>query len=113
MSEVKFYLDENMDVEIAEQMSRHGVDIVTARDLGKLGETDEKHLGYASETGRILCTHDQDFLRLHAEGVPHAGIAFGAQYLATVGGWVRALRELHATTTAEDMVGQVQYLKVK
>jgi hypothetical protein len=62
---------------------------------------------------RVLCTQDQDFLRLAKVNYEHAGIAFGVQYGATIGGWVRALRDLHATTTAEEMQQQVRFLNVK
>jgi hypothetical protein len=50
---------------------------------------------------------------MNAEGMEHAGIAFGEQYGSTIGGWVKALRKLHATMTAEDIQGQVIYLSVK
>ena len=50
---------------------------------------------------------------MNAEGIEHSGIAFGEQYQAGVGGWVKALRNLHATKTAEEMIGQVKFLSVK
>jgi hypothetical protein len=58
-------------------MNARGIDAVTVRDLKLLGDTDINHLQRASEMGRVLCTYDQDFLRLHAEGHLHMGIAFG------------------------------------
>ena len=61
----------------------------------------------------VLCTYDQDFLSLHAEGTKHAGIVFAEQYQARVGGWVRKLLQLHAETSAEDMIGQVIFINVK
>jgi hypothetical protein len=102
-----------MDLEIAAQLKRNGIDVVTVRELGLLGDTDANHLQLAAQMGRVLCTHDQDFLRMNAEGMEHAGIAFGEQYGSTIGGWVKALRKLHATMTAEDIQGQVIYLSVK
>lgn len=63
--------------------------------------------------GRVLCTHDQDFLRMNAEGVEHVGIAFAQGSEATIGGWVRALRALHSEKTAEEMRGQVKFLSMK
>ena len=35
--------------------------------------------------GRVLVTHDADFLRYHAEGVEHAGIAYCKKGSRTVG----------------------------
>jgi len=46
-------------------------------------------------------------------GEYHAGIAFGKQFQATIGGWVRALHKLYQSKTAEDMVGHVEYLRVE
>jgi hypothetical protein len=76
VSELRFYLDENVPTEVGRQLRSSGIDAVTARDLGRLGERDTNHLQSAAAQSRMLCTHDQDFLRLAAEGVEHAGIAF-------------------------------------
>ena len=92
---------------------RKGIDAITVRDLELLGDSDPNHLQRATQTGRVLCTHDQDYPRMNAEGVEHAGIAFAEQYGATIGGWVKALLNLHATTTAEEMIGQIRFLNVK
>lgn len=58
---------------------------------------------------RVLCTHDQDFLRLAAAGVEHAGIAFLPQTRASIGIWVRELRALHLGIDATAR-GQVFFL---
>ena len=51
--DLRFYLDENMPVEIAKQLKSRGIDVVTARELGALGDSDEKHLRRAAEMGRV------------------------------------------------------------
>jgi len=58
----------------------------------------------------MLCTHDQDFLRLAAEGVEHAGIAFSPQIRVSIGGWVRELRALHTRFDAEQVKNRVFFL---
>ena len=98
---------------IAEQLTVSEMDAVSAHSLDSLGNADENHPHRAKETGRVLCTHGQDFLRMAAEGVEHTGVAFAPQYGATIGGWVRALRALHARVTAEEMIGQVVFLSLK
>ena len=113
MTEIRFYLDENVDTEIAVQLIRGGIEAVTVRDLELLGDSDPNHLRLATELERVLCTLDQDFLRMNAEDVEHAGIVFGEQYGSTIGGWVKALRKLHAIKTAEDMVNHIKYPNVK
>lgn len=95
------------------QLTRSRIDAVSVLELELLGDTDVNHLQRATEMERVLCTHDKDFLRMNAEGVEHAGIAFAEQYSATIGGWVKALQKLHETTTAEEMIGQIRFLNVK
>ncbi len=113
MSELRFYLDENVNPMVSEQLRQHGIDAVTARDLGVLGDADISHLHRAASLGRVLCTHDQDFLSMAAAGYDHAGIVFAEHYGATIGGWVRALRSLHAAVTMEAIKGTISFLKVK
>lgn len=113
MSEIRFYIDENVQIEVMSQLVQHGIEAVSAKSLEKLGDTDTNHLQRATEMGHVLCTHDQDFLRLSAEGVPHAGIVFAQQNQSTIGGWVRQLRRLHDEFTAEEMVGRVEFVNVK
>jgi hypothetical protein len=101
VSELRFYLDENVPTEVGRQLRSSGIDAVTAPDLGSLGAGDRDHLERATAQARILCTHDQDFLRLAAEGTEHAGIAFSPQTRVSIGGWVRELRALRIRFDAE------------
>lgn len=113
MSEIGFYFDENMDPAIAEQLVRRGINAITVRDLGELGDSDINQLQRATQMGCVLCTHDSDFLRLDAEGFEHAGIAFAPHYGATIGGIVKALVDLHQTMSAEQIRRRVKCLSVK
>ena len=99
-----------MNPAIAEQLIRNDIDVITVRDLDELGDEDINHLQRATELGLVLCTHDADFLRLNAEGVEHAGIAYVSQYQTNIGTIVKGLRDLHQNTSAETMQGQVKYL---
>jgi predicted nuclease of predicted toxin-antitoxin system len=110
VNDITFYLDENVPTVIAEQLKRKGIDAVTVRDIGRLGDSDKNHLQRAIEMERVLCTHDQDFLRLASEGVQHKGIVFGIQDLHTIGDWVRGLELIHAVLEAKDMENNVEYL---
>ena len=112
MSEVRFYLDENVPTEVARQLRSSGIDALTARDLGQLGGDDRGHLQRATSLSRMLCTHDQDFLRLAAEGAEHAGIAFSPQHRVSIGGWVRELRALHLRFDREQVTNQVFFLSL-
>jgi hypothetical protein len=109
-SDIRLCFDESVEVEVAEQMRRRGIDAVTVRDLGWLGDKDINHLQRASETGRILCTYDTDFLRLAAEGIEHSGIVFGFHDRTTYGDWVRGLELICGAMTADDMKNHIEYL---
>ena len=61
---LRFYLDENINPIVADQLKLHGIDAVSVKELGKLGDSDPDHLARATGLERVLCTHDQDFLRL-------------------------------------------------
>ena len=50
---VRFYLDENVPIAVAEQLFRRGIDAVTVRDLGLLGQSDIDHMALANSTGRV------------------------------------------------------------
>ena len=54
-------------------------------------------------------TDEHDFLRLHADGVPHAGIAY-APHEMSVGDSIRGLMLIHQVLDAEDMLDRVEYL---
>jgi predicted nuclease of predicted toxin-antitoxin system len=113
LTELKFYLDENIDKAVTEQLIRWGIDAVSVHTLEVLGDADINHLQRAAQMGRTLCTHDQDFTRLATETTDHAGIVFAQQFQASVGGWVRALRALHARMNAEEARGQLIFLSLK
>jgi len=83
---------------------------VTVRDLQRLGDTDENHLQRAAEMGYVLCTYDADYLRLHAEKMPHAGIVYARERTTIIGDWVRALELICEIMTAAEMKNHVEYL---
>lgn len=82
---LRFYLDENLPVEIARQLKAWGIDAITVRDLRRLGDVDENHLQRAAAGGRVLCTFDTDFIDLAARGIPHAGIVLGQPEIHSIG----------------------------
>lgn len=109
-SGIRLYIDESVEADVAEQMQQRGIDAVTVRDLGLLGDTDINHLRRASEMGRVLCTYDTDFLRIAAAGADHAGIIFGFHDRTTYGDWVRGLELNCGAMTADEMKNHVEYL---
>ncbi len=110
-AKVRFYLDENVPVEVARQLRSRGHRCGHGRDLGGFwGRQTRVHLENATALGRVLCTFDADYLRLVSEGMAHAGIVFGQQSLHYVGDWVNWLTLIHAVYDPQEMVGRVEYL---
>ncbi len=110
MSErVKFYMDEHIHPAITAGLRLRGIDVLTAQDVRMLGIRDSEHLAFATRENRVLFTHDDDFLKLHAQGILHAGIAFTHQK-TTIGRAVRGLVLLHEVLSADDMVNSVEFL---
>ncbi len=107
---VRFYLDENMQVAIAEQLKRRGIDVITVRDLDLLGDEDINHLERANRMGYVLCTHDTDYVDLAAAGKEHSGIIFGQQHKRSIGEWVAFLELVHGVYEAEEMHNLVEYV---
>jgi hypothetical protein len=110
VASIRFYLDENVPVQVALQLKTRGIDTVTVRDLGLLGEDDMNHLQEATKQGRVLCTHDSDFLHLAASGFEHSGLVFGQQDIHYIGEWVNWLTLMHAVYTSDDMINRIEFM---
>jgi len=106
---LSLYVDENINPEVANQLRSRGIDAISVRDLGLLGDSDANHLQRASDMGRVLITQDRDFLVMASRNQSHAGIIFGTQQYA-IGGWVRELELLCAILTAEDMRDCIEFV---
>ena len=83
---------------------------MTTTEAGLLGATDMDQLSASRAAGRVLVTHDRNFLRLHREGAEHSGIAYCDQGNRTVGQMVAALVLIYEILDASEMVGRVEYL---
>lgn len=108
--EIRFHLDEHIDAAIANGLRQRGIDSTTTADAGLLQATDEEHLAYALAEGRVVVTHDDDFLELHSRGIPHAGIAYCHMHARTIGQIIRGLVLVHQCLTAEEMRNEVEFL---
>lgn len=107
---IQFHLDENVNGAIANGLRLRGIDVTTSKDAELIGASDEGQIAFAHESGRVLVTHDDDLLRLSAEGVEHAGIAYCHPRKNSIGQNILSLMRLWRTTDAEDMWNQVVFL---
>jgi predicted nuclease of predicted toxin-antitoxin system len=106
---LRFHLDENVDPAIAAGLRQRGVDATTSADALLLEATDEAHLLFALEQGRVIVTHDDDFLKLASRGAAHSGIAFCHAEAHSIGEIVRYLNLMAECLLPEDMAGKIEF----
>ena len=73
---VSFLADKHVAAAVVKGLRSRGIPAITLVEAGLLGAEDIDILERATSESWVLFTHDQDFLRLHAEGIPHAGIVY-------------------------------------
>jgi predicted nuclease of predicted toxin-antitoxin system len=110
---VELYLDEDVDVLVAELLRARGYSVTTTRDAGQLGNTDAEQLAYAIQAGRAILTHN----RLHFEalgreylvaGQTHFGILLANRHPPYE--IARRLLLLLNQVTADELKDQIRYL---
>jgi len=107
---IRFHLDEHISAQVAAGLRRRNIDVTMTADAGLIGATDVAHIEFAASSGRVLVTQDDDFLRLHAKGVAHAGIAYCQQQSMSAGEILRRLILIHDLLSPEEMDGKVEFL---
>lgn len=106
---IGLYVDEHVPVAVVKGLRERGVDVVTVMEAGRLGASDEEHLAFARQEGRVLFTQGKDFLRLLAAGAGHAGIVYVRQQTA-VGEMIRGLMLVFEVLEPSEMEGHLEFL---
>jgi predicted nuclease of predicted toxin-antitoxin system len=110
---VCLYLDEDVNVLVADLLQARGFDVITARDAGQLHATDAEQLAYAVSQARTLVTHNRtDFEELVQSyfnlGQTHYGVILAVrrppQEVA------RRLLTILNHVTMDEMRNQVRYI---
>ena len=73
----RLYSNENFPLPVVQALRSLGHDVLTVLEAGHADRSvpDEEVLAFAFQENRILLTHNRKhFIRLHADGRPHAGI---------------------------------------
>nr|WP_238393116.1 DUF5615 family PIN-like protein [Myxacorys almedinensis] len=83
------HLDENVDPDVARALRRQGIDVTTTMEVGLLGQADEVQFAYVCEQGRVMMTHDADFLRVASQTDEHCGIVYCRKGTRTLGEIIR------------------------
>ena len=92
-----------------EGLKRRGINAFSAKDLGKLGLTDEEQLKVAVQNQAVIFTYDADFLRI-AINKPHLGIIYVHQQKLTIGECIKRLKIIAETITPQEMQNQILFL---
>jgi predicted nuclease of predicted toxin-antitoxin system len=107
---IRFHLDENVPNAIADGLRRRGIDVTTTRDAALNGAADEEQTAHARAEVRVIFTQDQDFLAIHAAGVPHAGIVYGRQGKRSIGQIITELTQIWELMEPDEMRDWLVYL---
>ncbi len=108
-TKIKFYMDEHVSRAVVRGLRQRGLDVLTVMEADMRSASDKSHMERAYVEHRIIFTQDDDFLRMHAMGIKHAGIVYASQQIST-GEIIRGLMVIHQILDAEDMEEQVEYL---
>ena len=110
---IELYLDEDVDVLIAQLLRARGFAVVTTQDAGQLRNSDAEQLAYAVSQHNTLFTHNRvDFETLAqtyvAAGQPHDGIIIAVRRPPRE--IARRLLRILNYVTAEEVQNQVRYI---
>jgi len=111
---MKVYCDENIESAIIEGLRRRGIEVISAKDIGDLGKSDEYHLERASKLGAVIITHDVDLLKIshhwNQEGKEHQGILYAHPLDLSVGECIRMVELVTQVLTEEEMKNHIEFL---
>ena len=111
---LSFYMDVHIPWAITTELRLRGVNVVTAQEDGAGQLEDSTLLDRAAALGRVLVTHDADFLREAArrgdQPKPFAGIIFIPQLDVTIGQAVADLELCARACKPEEWINRVEYL---
>ncbi|BBM87602.1 DUF5615 family PIN-like protein [Candidatus Uabimicrobium amorphum] len=86
---IKFYMDEHVAYAITKALKRKGIDVLTIQEDNSMSISDQTLLDRATQLGRVVFTHDDDFLResvARQEQQTHfCGIVYGHQKRVSTG----------------------------
>ncbi|MCA9263090.1 MAG: DUF5615 family PIN-like protein [Planctomycetales bacterium] len=113
MTALRFFTDEDIYGAIAPALRDKGIDAMAARETGRLGDSDESQLTWASNNQRAIVTFNvADFVRLHTQwlmiGQHHCGIVVSTQ--RPIGDLLIRLLNLASSTDQSSMKDRLDFL---
>jgi predicted nuclease of predicted toxin-antitoxin system len=107
---IRFHLDEQVDPDVARALRRYGIDVTTTVEVELRTKSDAAQLAFVRQEGRVLVTHDADFLRFADRSSDHPGIAYCHKTARSIGDIIRNLILIYEVLAPEEIVGRVEYL---
>ena len=104
---IKFHLDENANSAIAKGLRGLGVDVTTTQAVGLIGAGDGEQLKFTKTEGRVVFTHDDDFLRVQ---IDHTAIVYCGQGRRAIGEIIQWLILMWESLDSEDMENKVEFI---
>lgn len=110
---IALFLDEEVDVLVADLVRARGFDALTTYEAGHSGQSDDQQLAYAASQGRVILTHNrrdfevlaQSYAVLHHD---HAGMILAVR--RSLYDIAHRLLRILNHVTADEMVGQLRYI---
>jgi predicted nuclease of predicted toxin-antitoxin system len=111
-TKVKFYLDEHSPRSLQKALLEYGYEAIMAVDVDMVGKDDDtEHLPYATAQGLVVYTRDHPFAGRTAKRSDHAGLICWTGNQQDIGGMIRTVKAFAEHHSAEEVVGQVFWLK--
>ena len=107
---IRLYFDQHIPGAVARGLRRRGVEVLTAQEAGRCGDTDLEQLEFAYENGYVIVTYDSDFLALATSGILHKGVAFCSAVKYTIGELIHVLLLVHDVLDTDDMHNHIEFL---
>jgi predicted nuclease of predicted toxin-antitoxin system len=110
---IEIYLDEDVNVLIANLIRSRGFVVKTTQEAGNLGKTDAEQFEFAKSQKFVLLTHNRvDFERIAQEhfesNKTHYGLIIAARHSPQE--IVQRLLKILNTFTADEMINQIRYI---
>ena len=114
---VALFFDHNVSAAVTDGLRRRDVDVLTAYEDDSHRLDDHDLLQRSVVLGRVLFTHDDDFLaeakQWQAEGRAFPGVIYVHQTQITLGEQVRDLERVAKTWDPQRLEGQVLFLPLR
>lgn len=111
---IKLYMDAHVNSAITQQLEVRGVNVITAQDDARADRADDELLARATELGRVIFTHDRDFLGIAAKWQKQSrafgGIVYAHPLRVSTGKCVVDLDLIAKCYEPVDMVNRVEHL---